>query len=195
MVNLRNDAYGAGAMKGVNLAVIAYDNRVAKDKDGKETSRYLDARLHPGDERAAGQTTLALVTKKDEKSPNGYNNSERYTPGQFDAIVAAAGDNTAPLLNKSGEAVGTIYGVKADVFPNSTKEGRGLVINSKSLEASDLSVGPDANGRDITTQIFDSMKAAKEAKAAEKAAAQVEQPAAEAQAEAPQAANDEPELG
>ena len=191
MVNLRNDAYGAGAMKGVNLAVIAYDNRVAKDKDGKETSRYLDVRLHPGDERAAGQTTLALVTKKDEKSPNGYNNSERYTPGQFDAIVAAAGDNTAPLLNKTGETVGTIYGVKADVFPHSTKEGRGLVINSKTLEASDLSVGPDANGRDITAQIFDSMKAAKEAKAAEKAAAQAEQPAAEA----PQVANDEPELG
>lgn len=193
MVNLRSETYGPGSLKGVNLAVIAYDNRVSKNKDsGEITNHYLDARMHPGDERAKDQVSLALVSVKDEKSPNGFNNSARYSASQFDAIKEAAGDNTTPLTNQAGDVVGTIYGVKADLFINDGK----LVINSKTLEATEHSVQPNAEGKDIRTQIFDSMAAAKEARDEAKAA---KAPAAEAEAtveaEAPAASNDEPELG
>lgn len=191
MANLKTATHGKGAMKGVNLVVISYDNGVHTNDKTKAVSRYLDARVSPQDERAAGQTSLALVTRKTDR---GYSNSERYTSkedgtGQFEQIVEAAGDNVAPLTDKEGNVVGNIYGVKADVFPSKG----GLVINTKTLEASDFSVGNDDKGRDIREQIFDSQREAKAAR--EAAAPQAEAPEAEAQAEAPQAENDEPGLG
>lgn len=182
MADLRKETHGAGAMKGVNLVVIAYDNRVAK-KDGVVTTHYLDARIHPGDRRAAGQTTLALVSKKDAKAPSGYNNSARYSVGQFEAIKKAAGANVVDLLDKQNEVVGKIYGVKADLLIN----GGDVIANTKTLEATELSVAKDENGRDIREQIFDSMAASKAARAAAKA------PAADAAAPE-QAAQNEPVL-
>ncbi len=193
MVDLRKETYGPGSMKGVNLVVIAYDNRVAK-KDGEITTHYLDARIHPSDRRAAGQTSLALVSKKDDKSPSGYNNSARYSVGQFEAIKEAAGDNVAPLTNQAGEVIGTIYGVKADLLISNGD----VIANTKTLESTDLSVGPDADGKDIREQIFAAMKVSKEAREANKAAAAAEP---EAAAEAPVLVGagapsaDEPELG
>jgi hypothetical protein len=182
MADLRTETHGKGSMKGVNLAVIAYDNRVAK-KDDVVTTHYLDARIHPGDHRAAGQTTLALVSKKDAKSPSGYNNSARYSAGQFDAIKEAAGDNVSDLTNQAGEVVGKIYGVKADLLISNGD----VIANTKTLEATEFSVGPDAAGRDIRTQIFETMNAAKAAREAAKAEAPVAEaaPAVEATAEAP----------
>ncbi|MCI4659591.1 hypothetical protein [Cryobacterium zhongshanensis] len=175
MADLRKETHGPGSMKGVHLAVIAYDNRVAK-KDDVVTTHYLDARIHPGDHRAAGQTTLALVSKKDAKSPTGYNNSARYSAGQFEAIKEAAGTNVTDLTNKEGTVVGKIYGVKADLLISNGD----VIANTKTLEASELSVGDDAAGKDIRTQIFDSMKEAKDARAAAAPeAAAVEAPAAE----------------
>lgn len=217
MADLRKETHGPGSMKGVNLAVISYDNRVAK-KDDVVTTHYLDARIHPGDTRAPGQTSLALVSKKDAKSPTGYNNSARYSAGQFEEIQKAAGDNVADLTNTAGEVVGKIYGVKADLLITSSKE---MIANTKTLEASDFSVGDNEAGKDIRTQIFDSMKEAKNARTAAAAeapeavaaeAAPVEvAPAAKAKAarkpkaakpelvsvaaEATQASSDEPELG
>lgn len=174
MADLRKETHGAGAMKDVNLVVIAYDNRVAK-KDGEVTTHYLDARIHPGDRRAPGQTALQLVSKKDEKSPSGYNNSARYSAGQFEAIKEAAGDNVVDLTNTANEVVGKIYGVKADLLIS----GSEVIANTKTLTASELSVGPDAQGRDIRKQIFDSMAEAKAAREAAKTA-----PAADVVAEA-----------
>lgn len=178
MADLRKETHGPGSMKGVNLAVISYDNRVAK-KDGVVTTHYLDARIHPGDKRAPGQTTLALVSKKDEKSPSGYNNSARYSAGQFDAIKEAAGDNVSPLTNSAGEVVGQIYGVKADLLISSGD----VIANTKTLETSELSVVDNEAGKDIRTQIFDSMKSAKDARSAAATEAGTEAP--EAAAEAP----------
>lgn len=186
MADLRKETHGPGSMKGVNLAVIAYDNRVAK-KDGEITTHYLDARIHPGDTRAPGQTTLALVSKKDPKSPSGYNNSARYSAGQFQAIKEAAGDNTTDLTNQAGEVVGKIYGVKADLLISSGD----VIANTKTLAPTELSVGPDQAGRDIRTQIFESMKEAKDARSV--AAAQ--EPSAEAETAAPVASAEEPALG
>lgn len=183
MVDLRKDTHGAGSTKGLNLAVIAYDKSVAKNKEtGEIRSHYLDARLHPEDQRAAGQTTLALVTDKDPKSRSGYSNTRPYSASQMDAIKEAAGDNVAPLLTKDGEEVGKIYGVKADVLFN---QGA-AIVNTKTVESSDLSVGP-VDGKDIQTRIFDSQAQARQARDAAKAAK-----AAEAQA-APQAETAAPE--
>lgn len=179
MVNLRKDAHGAGSMDGVNLVVIAYNNRKAS-KDGVVTTHYLDARVHPGDRRAVGQTNLALVSKKDPKAPNGFNNSARYSVGQFEAIKAAAGENKTDLTNKDGEVVGQIYGVKANLLIS----GGELIANTKTVEPTDLSVKPNAAGVDIRTQMFASMKAVKDARDAERTAA--------AQAVAPAAAVEEP---
>lgn len=199
MVDLRKETQGENSTKGLDLVVIAYDNRVHKNKEtGEVLNHYLDVRLHPEDRRAPGQTTLALVSKKDAKSPNGYNNSAPYASKQFEAIVEAAGDNKTPLTNQTGEVLGTIYGVKADVFIN-----KGLVIaNTKTLEPSTFSVQNDAAGKDIRTRMFDSMKEASQARDAAKAAAAAEAPAPEAGVEAPapaeavaEAQNDEPGLG
>lgn len=183
MVTLNKETHGPGSMTGVNLVVIAYDNRVAK-KDGEVAHHYLDARIHPNDRRAAGQATLALVSKKDEKSPSGYNNSARYTTGQFQSIKEAAGANVSPLTNQAGEVVGQIYGVKADLLVSNGS----LIANTKTLTPSELSVGEDEKGRDIQTQIFESMRASKAAREASKAPeAAVEEPAVEAPKAEPQA--------
>lgn len=177
MADLRKETHGPGALKDVNLVVIAYDNRVAK-KDGEITTHYLDARIHPGDRRAAGQTTLALVSKPDSKSPSGINNSARYSAGQFASIVEAAGDNVSDLTNKDGAVVGKIYGVQSDLLIS----GAEVIANTKTLKPTELSVGPDEKGRDIRTQIFDSMR---EAKAAREAAKNAPEASAEAAVETP----------
>lgn len=190
MADLRKETHGANSMKAVDLVVIAYDNRVAK-KDGAITTHYLDLRIHPEDRRGPGQISLALVSKPDTKAPSGFNNTERYSVGQFDAIKAAAGDNVADLTNQAGVSVGKIYGVKADLLIS----GSSLIANTKTVEESKLSVLDNEAGTDIRTRMFDSMKAAKAARAAtaaveapEAGEAAVETPAvdaAEAAVEAP----------
>jgi hypothetical protein len=180
MADLRKEIHGPGSMNGVELVVFAYDNRIAKDKvSGKTTTHYLDLRIHPEDRRAPGQTNLALVSKKDDKSPTGYNNSARYSAGQFEAIEQAAGDNVQPLTNQKGEVVGKIYGIKADLLINNGE----VIANTKTVAASELNIEPQGN-LDIRGRIFESMK---EAKAAKGAVATPEV-AAEAAVEAPVAA-------
>jgi hypothetical protein len=174
MVDLRKETHGPGSTKGVNLVVIAYDNRVNKNKEtGEISTRYLDVRMHPDDKRAAGQTTLALVTKKDDKSPTGFNNTARYSASQFEAIQKAAGDNAVDLTNTAGDVVGKIYGVKSDLLISNGD----VIANTKTLEASEHSVAPNEAGVEIRQQIFDRMAESKAAREAAKAA-----PAAEAQA-------------
>lgn len=176
MADFRKETHGPGAMKGVNLVVLAYDNRVAKNPETSEVStHYLDARIHPEDRRAAGQSSLALVSKKDDKSPTGYNNSARYSAGQFAAIQKAAGDNVTDLTDQKGNVVGKIYGVKADVLVSKD----GVIANTKTLEASEHSVHDDAQGQDIRSKIFATMKASKAAREAAKET-QTETPAVEA---------------
>lgn len=180
MADLRSKTHGEGALEDVNLVVMAYDKRVARNKEtGEISTHYLDARIHPGDRRGPGETNLALVSKKDEKSPTGYNNSARYSAGQFAAIQKAAGDNVADLTLKDGEVVGKIYGVKANLLINNGE----VIINTKTLAATKLSVQPNAEGDDIRKQIFDSMAKATAAREAAKAA-QAEAPATEATTEA-----------
>lgn len=212
MADLRKETHGPGSMKGVNLVVIAYDNRVHEGKDGQSATHYLDARIHPGDRRAAGQATLALVSKKDERSPSGYNNSARYSASQFDAIKEAAGDNVTDLTKVDGTVVGKIYGVKADLLVSNGD----VIANTKTVEASELSVAPDEKGRDIQTQIFDTIKASKAAREAAKTPAPEPEPAVEEPKKAaakrpsrakakpapvlvgaggPEVSSDEPELG
>lgn len=193
MVNIRKETYGPGATKGVDLVVMAYDKRVSKNKDTNEVSaHYLDARVHPEAPLAEGQTSLALITRKDAKSPSGYNNTEPYSVKQFEAIKEAAGDNQTPILNKAGEPIGTAYGAKCDVFIN--KKGD-LTINTKTLEASEKTVQPSADGKTIVDQMYEKQAANKTVKEAAKAAAK-DAPAAEAPAvEAPAAEADGPELG
>ncbi|WP_311245252.1 MULTISPECIES: hypothetical protein [unclassified Microbacterium] len=185
MVNLKSEVHGKGATKEVNLVVLAYDNRVAK-KDGVVTTRYLDARVHPGDRRAPGDTNLALVTKDDPKAPGGKSNSARYSANQFEAIKQAAGDNVTDLVDRDGTVSGKIYGVKADLLINKGE----VVINTKTLDGPGLSIA-DENGKDIRTRIFDSMAEAKAARAAAKEAAAAEKSAAaEAEVDAPDAARE-----
>ena len=177
MVDLRKETHGPGSTKGVNLVVIAYANRVNKNKETNEVStHYLDLRVHPDDRRAPGQTTLALVTKPDEKSPTGFNNSARYSASQFKEIQKAAGDNVVDLTNKTGEVVGKIYGVKADLLISNGD----VIANTKTLEASEFSVEAK-DGIEIRQRIFDSMAEAKAARSAAKSAPtpQAETPAAE----------------
>jgi hypothetical protein len=167
VVDLRSKIHGPGATRSVNLVVMAYDERVATDAEGVVTTHYLDARVHPADRRAPGQVTLALVSRKDGRSTSGHDNSARYSAEQLAVIQQAAGDNTADLTDASGATVGRIYGVNADLLINRGE----VVLNTKTLSATDLSVAPDDEGRDIRSRISASTRSARRARDAARAAA------------------------
>ncbi|KQQ64762.1 hypothetical protein [Microbacterium sp. Leaf320] len=165
MVDLRSKIHGAGATQGVNLVVMAYHARVARDAEGVVITHFLDARVHPGDRRAPGQTSLALVSKKDATSTTGFANSARYTPLQLASIEQAAADNATDLIDVSGRVVGRAFGVRADLLINSGE----VVVNTRTLTATELSVGDDEDGRDIRAQIVASVTAARRARDAARA--------------------------
>lgn len=129
---------GKGAMTGVNLVAKVYDNGATKD--GK--SHYADVQVDARDSRGPGQTNLHLKSER-VKTDNGvrYNNSAPYSVGQLDEIKKAAGPNTEPLLDKDGNAVGTLYGFKGNVMPAS--RGTGLVVNTKEVSSSEFKVDKD----------------------------------------------------
>lgn len=186
MVDVRKDTRGPGAMKGVDLAVIHYDN-AKHEVDGKVVTQWADVRVHPDSDLGKGQSNLALVTKNG-KDGAGPNRTHPYKTSQMDKVIEAAGDNVAPLLDKDGTKVGNVYGVKADLMiPD-----KDMMFNSKKLEPSDLSVATE-NGVTIMDRIIEAQSTAKAAKAAE---ATVEAPEDQAQVEEQvQASSDEPELG
>ncbi len=176
---------GKGAMTGINLIAKVYDNGATKD--GK--SHFADIQVDARDARGPEQTNLHLkserVTGEDGKTR--FNNSAPYSVGQLEEIVKAAGPNTEPLLDKDGAKVGTVYGVKGNVMP--ATRGTGLVVNTKSLEASDFKV----DDKTLDNQ-FASMRAARDAQAAAKGAAQAAAP--EQTTEVEQTAEvDEPAVG
>lgn len=157
MVDLRSSTHGAGATRAVNLVVLAYDDRVTSGDDGQVALHYLDARVHPGDRRAPGETDLALVRRTGDRAVSGFDNSVGYSARQLASIEAAAGGNVTELTDATGEVIGKGYGVKADLLI----DGGHVVVNTKTLAPTPLSVGPDADGRDIRAQIRESMIAAR----------------------------------
>jgi hypothetical protein len=159
MVDLRFRTHGHGATTGVNLVVLAYDDRVDIDGDGAVTHHHLDVRVHPGDRRAPGETDLALVPLKHDDAAHGHRRTARYTAAQFASIVGAAGANTAALADANGQRAGAAYGVKADLL---IADGD-VVVNTRTLAPTDLSVGPDARGRDIRSQVAVSTAASSDA--------------------------------
>ncbi|MFK0154232.1 hypothetical protein ACIQVK_19430 [Streptomyces sp. NPDC090493] len=175
---------GKGAMIGINLIAKVYRKGVTKDG----TAHYADVQLDARDPRSPGQTNLHLKSERvrGEDGTVRYNNGALYSTGQIAEIVKAAGSNTGPILNKDGNEVGTFYGFKGNVMP--ATRGTGLVVNTKSVEASEFKV----DGKTLDNQ-FTSMRAAREAHAAAKES-QAQPPAPEADHE--QAAEaDEPAVG
>ncbi|WP_091233959.1 hypothetical protein [Microbacterium sp. 3J1] len=160
MVDLRARTHGAGATRAVNLVVLAYDERVAAGEDGEVTTHYLDARVHPGDRRAPGETDLALVRRTGARAISGFDNSAAYSPTQLASIEEAAGPNVTELTDPNGAIVGRGYGVRADLL---IAAGH-VVVNTRTVEPTALSVAPDGAGRDIRSQIVASMSAARRAR-------------------------------
>nr|WP_201469882.1 hypothetical protein [Microbacterium hydrocarbonoxydans] len=152
MVDLRSRIHGAGATRGVNVVVVAYDARVVTE--GDVALHHLDARVHPGDRRAPGETDLALVPAA---AGGRWEHSAPYTADQLASIATAAGDNATELVDSRGEVVGRVYGVRADLLI----DDGAVVVNTKTLSATELSVRPDAHGREILVQIEDSMRLAR----------------------------------
>lgn len=165
MVDLRSKTHGAGATQGVNLVVMAYDDRIASDRDGVITARLLDVRVHPGDRRAPGQVNLALVSKKRSATAPGHAGSARYTEDQFACIQASAGENAALLTDAVGGVIGRVYGVRADLLINNGE----VVVNTKTLTSTELQVGPNDDGLDIRAQIDASVATARRAREAARA--------------------------
>ena len=165
MVDLRSKIHGASATQGVNLVVMSYDDRV--DAGRESVTHYLDARVHPGDRRAPGQINLALVSKKEGRSTSGHDNSAEYSAEQLACIAEAAGDNVMPLVDSAGHVVGRVFGVRADLLINNGA----VVVNTKTLAPTDLSVAPDEAGRDIRAQIIASTASARRARDAARARA------------------------
>lgn len=175
---------GKGAMTGVNLIAKVYKNGVTKD--GK--SQYADVQLDARDPRGPEQTNLNLKSDRirGENGKVGYNNGAPYSTGQMEEIAKAAGPNTEPILDKDANEVGTIYGFKGNVMP--ATRGTGLVVNTKSVEASEFKV----DNKTLDNQ-FASMRSAREAQAAAKES-QAQAPALDAEQQ--QAVEvDEPAVG
>lgn len=149
---------GKGSMTGINLIAKSFHNSVTKD--GK--SQYLDVQIDARDPRGPDQTNLHLVSERQQTDDGKtrFNNGAPYSTSQFEEIKKAAGDNLTPILNKDGEEIGTVYGIKGNVMP--ATRGTGLVMNTKTLGASEFSV----DAKTLDNQ-FDSMRAAKDAKAAD----------------------------
>lgn len=150
---------GKGAMTGVNLLAKVYDN--GKTKDGK--SHYADIQVDARDPRGPEQINLHLKSERVQRpdGEQGYTNTAPYSIGQMEEIIKAAGPNKEPLLNQANETVGTVYGFKGNVMP--ATRGTGLVVNTKSLEASEFKV----DAKTVANQ-FASMKEAKKAHSAAK---------------------------
>ena len=136
----------------MNVVVMAFDAHVVTD--GDVTLHHLDARVHPGDRRAPGETDLALVPAA---AGGRWEHTAPYTADQLASIAAAAGDNATDLADSSGNVVGRVYGVRADLLI----DDGAVVVNTKTLTATELSVRPDAHGREIRAQIDDSMRMAR----------------------------------
>lgn len=176
---------GKGSMSGVELVVVEYPNAHSKAGD----RFFLDAQVRPV-EGVAPQQVSHLVSKKRELDGRTvYDHQAGYSVSQRDAIVAAAGDNFVQMPERDGHPGPRVYAVKADVMPASGKQ-TGLVINTKTLEPSELPV---------TDKIFEelkaSSKAAKEANEARKAAEKEAQAEVAAEAQVEEVAeieNDEP---
>ncbi|MFJ2824584.1 hypothetical protein ACIO7M_26185 [Streptomyces toxytricini] len=149
---------GPGAMTGVNLIAIAYKKGFTSN--GK--SQYADIQLDARDLRGPKQTNLHLKSDRvqAEDGKVRYNNGAPYSTGQMEEIARAAGPNTEPILDKDGNEIGTIYGFKGNVMP--ATHGTGLVVNTKSVEASEFVV----DSRTLDRQLA-SMRAAREAAAKE----------------------------
>ncbi|MFD7668099.1 hypothetical protein [Streptomyces sp. NPDC059788] len=162
---------GKGAMTGVNLIARVYGH--GKTEDGK--SQYADIQVDARDPRGPEQTNLHLKSDR-MKSEDGkvrYNNGAPYSVDQMEEIAKAAGPNTEPILDKGGNAVGIVYGFKGNVMP--ATRGAGLVVNTKSVEASEFKV----DDKTLDNQ-FRSMKAAAAVGKASKES-QAEAPAPEAE--------------
>lgn len=167
MVDLRSRIHGAGATRAVNIVVLAYDDHVVTD--GGVITHHLDARVHPGDRRAPGETDLALVPAA---SGGRLANSAPYSADQLASIARAAGDNTCDLSDPTGALVGRAYGIRADLLI----DDGAVVVNTKTLRPTELSVRADVHGRDIRAQIEDSVRLARRAREAVRATS-LEEPA------------------
>ncbi|MFC9756694.1 hypothetical protein [Streptomyces sp. NPDC056921] len=168
---------GKGSMTGVNLIAKVYTNGITKDRK----SQYADVQVDARDQRGPEQTSLHLrsdrVVGDDDKVR--YNNGAPYSINQMADIVKAAGPNTEPILDRDGNEVGTLYGFKGNVMPAS--RGTGLVVNTKTVGASDFKV----DDKTLDNQ-FTSMRSARKAQAAAQAAqAQIPEVAQAAEVEEP----------
>ncbi|MFD7537477.1 MULTISPECIES: hypothetical protein [unclassified Streptomyces] len=180
---------GKGAMTGVNLIAKVYKNGVTKNG----TSQYADVQLDARDSRGPEQTNLHLKSDRvqDEDGKVRYEHDAPYSIGQIKEIVKAAGPNTEPILNRQGAEVGTLYGFKGNVMPAS--RGTGLVVNTKSVEASEFKV----DNKTLDNQ-FASMRNASASRAATKksqAQAASARETKQAQGAEAKAEIDEPALG
>ncbi len=162
MVDLRSKVHGARATQGVNLVVLAYHDTAGADGNGASSSRGLDVRVHPGDRRAPGETDLALVPDRSGEAVPGRDNTAGYSARQFASIQRAARLNISELRDDHGATIGHAYGVRADLVIH----GGVLTVNTRTLGPTELSVGPDEEGRDIRAQISESEEAARRARAA-----------------------------
>jgi hypothetical protein len=155
VVDLRSRIHGAGATRAVNTVVVAFDDHVVAHDD--VITHYLDARVHPGDRRAPGETDLALVPAT---SGGRLANSAPYSADQLASIVRAAGDNASDLSDSTGAVVGRAYGIRADLLI----DDGAVVVNTKTLRPTELSVRADVHGRGIREQIEDSVSRARRAR-------------------------------
>lgn len=189
-MDFRKQTRGENATKQVPLVIAFYDNGTAPSrKDPSKIGAYFGSAYgHPDAPIGKGQTSLALLTeRKDIDGEQRYNHSTAFYPEQMAAIKAAAGDNTAPLLDKDGNRRGTVYGVTADLMSirreiDGKPKAIGFMPNTKTLGASELSVA-EVDSKTINQRIFESERAAVASRDAKRAEAKQNEPVAEAKVE------------
>lgn len=208
MANLR----GKGNTKGVSLILKQYDNQAFENAKGggsfidAEVARFVDTNGVQANPNVPPQKIPNLRNTKSTKKgfEDKYDNGVAYTAEEIANFEKAAGDNIQPLVNnKTGETIGRVLVLDADVIPHTQKIDRSLPedakgntmsflrINHKSVKPTELAV-PE-NVRDAQFQaIAADREALKNAPEAESGVS-AEAPAPEAEAEA--AKDEGPDFG
>lgn len=139
--------------KSVNVAVLVYPAQLSEGPGARQV--YLvDAMVHPQDERAAGRTDLSLDVKPDVRARQGENRFTTWTAEEVATLKQVAGENHVTAKAASG-AEGYVFGATADLrSSNSIGTPGSQSIYLDSLKPSELSVGPDAEGRSILQQAY-----------------------------------------
>lgn len=138
-----------GSTKGVVLVGKVFDNGKFEGKtkdDGTQTrggqfidfeiARFVDANDQKVNANQPPQFNPSLRNTKSKTRENAYDRGVAYNEDELASFMTAAGENVETIVNyKTGETVGKLIVLQADLIPTKTPDGQSyLRVNHKSAQ-------------------------------------------------------------